>query len=83
MQSHRATSTPSAYRQRVLGGLVLWLFAGGALLAGGLLPMHCALLGWSLPYWLLLAPVMLLLTLEPSLPRRLLRRPRKPGRVWN
>lgn len=82
MQPGHHAPGSNAFRGAIRDGLVLWACAGGLALAGGIAPMHCALLGWSLPYWLLLAPGMLLLVLDPGLPRRLLRRPRKRARAW-
>jgi hypothetical protein len=58
--------------QRLLGIALLWLIAGAALLLSTLVPAHTALLGWTPAFWLLVAPLSLLLTLEPSLPRQLL-----------
>ncbi|WP_266157263.1 hypothetical protein [Dyella silvatica] len=58
--------------QRLLGIALLWLIVGAALLLSTLVPVHTALLGWTPAFWLLLAPLSLLLTLEPSLPRQLL-----------
>ena len=76
------------YRQRLLGGGMLWLLVGSALLLTGLLPAYTALLGWSLAFWLVLAPLMMLLALDPGLPRQLLVRcvsPRRGRRAtrWN
>ena len=72
--------TPSSlHRQRLLGAAVLWLLAGGALLLSTLVPAHTELLGWTPAFWLLGAPLVVLLALEPSLPRQLLAlcRPRR------
>ena len=83
-------SNPShlRYRQRVLGGVLLWLLAGSAMLLTGLVPAYLAALGWSLTFWLVLAPLTMLLVLEPGLPRQLLARwlsPRRASRAmhWN
>ena len=74
-------------RQRLLGAATLWLFIGAALLASRLVPMYSALLGWSAAFWLLGAPLVMLLALEPGLPRRMLslRIARRRARdvVWN
>jgi hypothetical protein len=66
------------HHERLLGAAVLWLLAGSFLLLTTLVPMHDDLLGWTPAFWLLGAPVIVLLALEPSLPRQLLalRRPR-------
>ncbi|MEO7073168.1 MAG: hypothetical protein ABI300_09525 [Rhodanobacter sp.] len=74
--------------QRLLGAISLWLFIGGALLASRLVPMHSALLGWSTAFWLIGAPLVMLLALEPGLPRRvlslrLIRRPASRDAIWN
>jgi hypothetical protein len=76
------------YRQRVLGGILLWLLGGSGLLLTGLVPVFSATLGWSLAFWLVAAPLTMLLVLEPGLPRQLLARwmsPRRTCRVthWN
>ncbi|WP_426687561.1 hypothetical protein [Rhodanobacter ginsengiterrae] len=78
----------SPHQQRLLGAAVLWLFAGSALLLSTLVPAHTALLGWTPAFWLLAAPLVVLLVLEPALPRQLLalRRPRRPvmcGAIWH
>jgi hypothetical protein len=74
-------------RQRLLGAAALWLFIGAALLASRLVPMYSALLGWSAAFWLLGAPLLMLLALEPGLPRQVLslRFARRRARdvVWN
>jgi len=75
---YRPTSAHSAarYRHTMLSSLGLWLAAGSLLLLTGLLPVHSALLGWSLPFWLVLAPVLLTLTVAPGLPGEWLRQRR-------
>jgi len=78
----------AACRQRLLDAVKLWLALGSLLLLTGLLPVHSALLGWSLPFWLVAAPLLLLSTLAPHLPRQWLRRcgtRRRPlhAAIWN
>jgi len=65
--------------QRLLGAALLWLLGGGALLLTTLVPMYTELLGWTPAFWLVGAPLIVLLALEPALPRELLalRRPRR------
>ncbi|MEO5810941.1 MAG: hypothetical protein ABIU96_01845 [Rhodanobacter sp.] len=60
------------YRQRVLGGILLWLLVGSILLLTGLAPAYSVVLGWSLAFWLVPAPLAMLLVLEPGLPRQAL-----------
>jgi hypothetical protein len=57
---------------RLLAITVLWLLGGSALLLTTLVPAHTALLGWAPTFWLLVAPLAVLLTLDPTLPRQLL-----------
>lgn len=66
------------YRQRLLGAATLWLLLGSVLLLTTLVPAYTELLGWSAAFWLVGAPLIVLFTLEPSLPRQWLlrRRPR-------
>jgi hypothetical protein len=61
-----------APHQRLLGAALLWLLGGGALLLTTLVPMQTRLLGWAPAFWLVGAPLIVLLVLEPGLPRRLL-----------
>lgn len=70
----RQTAIDHRRHERLLGIALLWLFAGGALLATTLVPAHTALLGWAPLLWLLAAPLALLLILEPGLPRQMLAR---------
>lgn len=78
----RPTAIDHRRHERLLGIALLWLAAGVALLATTLVPAHTALLGWAPLVWLLLAPLALLLILEPGLPRQLLAwRPARRGHV--
>ncbi|OOG38910.1 hypothetical protein [Rhodanobacter sp. C05] len=58
---------------------MLWLLGGSALLLTTLVPVRTDLLGWTPAFWLVGAPLAVLLVLEPSLPRQLLAlcRPRR------
>ncbi|OOG49846.1 hypothetical protein [Rhodanobacter sp. C01] len=67
---------------------LLWLLGGSALLLTTLVPLHTALLGWTPTFWLLGAPLVVLLVLEPTLPRQLLalyrvRRHTLHGAAWH
>jgi len=82
IQSHEAR------HQRLLGAALLWLLAGTAALLTTLIPMHSEQWGWTPAFWLIAAPLSVLLVLEPGLPRQLLalaRTRRRPARsaVWN
>lgn len=82
------TQSDQARHQRLLGAALLWLLAGAALLLTTLVPMHSEQWGWTPAFWLVAAPLSVLLVLEPSLPRQLLalaRTRRRPARsaVWN
>jgi hypothetical protein len=83
------TQTPDAARHhRLAAGALLWLLAGAALLLTTLVPARTDLLGWTPAFWLLAAPLALLLVLEPRLPRDLLalalrRRPRARQAIWH
>ena len=74
-----ASSRPSPHHQRLLGATMLWLLGGGVLLLTTLVPARTELLGWTPAFWLLGAPLVVLLVLEPGLPRQLLAlcRPRR------
>jgi hypothetical protein len=76
------------HHQRLLGAAVLWLLGGSALLLTTLIPAHTELLGWTPAFWLLGAPLVTLLALEPALLRQLLAscRPRRRivrGAIWH
>ncbi|MHB1059608.1 MAG: hypothetical protein ACYC0F_17175 [Rhodanobacter sp.] len=84
----RTQILPSLHHQRLLGAAILWLLGGGTLLLTTLVPAHTALLGWTPAFWLLGAPLAVLLALEPTLPRQLLAlcRPRRRvvhGATWH
>jgi hypothetical protein len=72
MPTMHATFRPSPRHQRLLGAALLWLLGGGALLLTTLVPPRTDLLGWTPAFWLLGAPLIVLLVLEPGLPRQLL-----------
>ena len=65
---------PSPHHQGLLATAVSWFCAGGFLLLTTLVPAHTPLLGWTPVFWLLAAPLIVLLALEPQLPRQLWRR---------
>jgi len=70
-----------ASHQRLLVAAMMWLLTGSFLLITTLVPVYTDILGWTSAFWLVGAPLIVLLTLEPSLPRQLLalRRPRQPS----
>jgi len=77
-----------AHHERLLGAALLWLLGGSALLLTTLVPAHTDALGWTPAFWLVGAPMVVLLALEPSLPRQLLAllRPRRRTAarlIWN
>lgn len=83
-----AEPLPSPHHQNLLGAAALWLFVGSTLLLSTLVPLHTNMLGWTPTFWLLGAPLIVLLVLEPTLPRQLLAmcRPRRPavgGAIWH
>lgn len=73
------TQPASLSHQRLLGATLVWLFGGVLLLATTLVPLHSRMLGWSPVLWLLVAPLLMLLVLEPGLPRQLLALRRRHG----
>ncbi|HET6552812.1 MAG TPA: hypothetical protein VFG49_04670 [Dyella sp.] len=78
----------TTHHERLLGAALLWLLAGAVLLITTLVPAHTDDLGWTPAFWMLAAPLVLLLALEPALPRQLLRvmRPRRRTAsrlIWN
>jgi len=81
-------NTSATRHERLLGAALLWLLAGTVLLVTTLVPAHTDDLGWTPAFWLMGAPLVLLLALEPALPRQLLRalRPRRrrnASLIWN
>lgn len=76
------------HHERLLGGALLWLLAGAFLLLTTLVPARTDALGWTPAFWLVGAPLVMLLALEPALPRQLLAalRPRRRAAtrlIWN
>ena len=73
------------HHPRLCAVAVLWLFAGALLLLTTLVPAHTALLGWTPLFWLVGAPVVALLGLEPALLQRVVRRRRRVnhGVAWH
>ncbi len=67
----RKPTLPSPHHERLLGAATLWLL-GGALLLSTLVRAYTPLLGWTPAFWLIGAPLVVLLALEPTLPRQLL-----------
>jgi hypothetical protein len=72
----RNRPSASIHHQRLFTSAALWLLAGGFLLLTTLLPAHTDLLGWTPLFWLIGAPLSVLLTLDPGLLRRMLTRQR-------
>jgi uncharacterized membrane protein len=75
-------------RSRLLAASLLWLLVGSLLLATTLVPAHTPWLGWTPLFWLFCAPLAVMLTLQPSLPRQLLalcRSRRRPASslIWH
>lgn len=84
----RPQSPSSPHHQRLLGAALLWLLGGGIALLSTLVPAHTDALGWTPAFWLLGAPLIVLVALEPALPRQLLAlcRPRRRvlhGAIWH
>jgi hypothetical protein len=80
---------PSPHHQRLSAAAAVWLCVGSFLLLTTLVPAYTGMLGWTTTFWLFGAPLIVLLALEPQLPRRLLmhRRSRRMrashGVVWH
>ena len=84
----RPTHHQAALHERLLGASLLWLLAGAVLLLTTLVPVRTELLGWTPAFWLVGAPLVVVLALEPSLPRQLLallrpRRQRAAQPIWH
>jgi hypothetical protein len=60
-----------ASHQRLLLAALSWML-GGLVLLLTVVPMHTRMFGWAPAFWLVGAPLIVLLVLEPSLPRQLL-----------
>lgn len=76
----RQPSWPDSHRLQLRAATVLWLLCGAFLLLTTLVPMHSARLGWTPAFWLLGAPLIVLLGLQPELPRRWLVAAARPRR---
>nr|QBM06473.1 hypothetical protein [uncultured bacterium] len=81
----RTSPLPSPRHPRLFVVAVLWLLAGAALSLTTLVPAHTELLGWTPLFWLVGAPVIALLGLEPALLQLPARRRRRVtrGAVWH
>ena len=77
----RPQTRHASRHSHLLAAALLWLLAGSALLLTTLIPVRTSLLGWTPAFWLVGAPLAVLLVLEPSLPRQLLARRRERRRV--
>ena len=77
----RTSIDASRHHHRLLGATLCWLLGGAALLLTTLVPPHTGWLGWTPAFWLVVAPLLVLLALEPTLPRQLLLLCRPPRRV--
>ena len=87
--THDHSYDGTARHHRLLGAALVWLAAGVLLLLSTLVPIYSERWGWTPAFWLLGAPLSVLLVLEPGLPRSLLalarvgrRRPVKQA-IWN
>jgi hypothetical protein len=81
----RTSPLPYPHHPRLFVIAVLWLVAGAVLLLTTLVPAHIELLGWTPLFWLIGAPIVALLGLEPALLSLLARRRRRVthGAVWH
>jgi hypothetical protein len=77
---HPIADRYSILRRQRMCAATAWLVAGTALLVLTPLTAHTALLGWAPALWLVGAPLMLLLVLEPRLPLQLLAAAVRPCR---
>jgi hypothetical protein len=82
------TNAHITHHERLLGAALLWLLGGAVSLLTTLVPAHTDALGWTPAFWLVGAPLVVLLALEPALPRQLLAlwvRPRRRASqlIWN
>ncbi len=68
---------PCAHHRQLFSAATSWLLVGAFALLTTLVPAHTELLGWTPVFWLLAAPLIVLLALAPGLPRRLLMRRRR------
>jgi len=73
------------HHPRLFAVAMLWLAAGALLLLTTLVPAHTAWLGWTPLFWLVGAPVIALLGLEPALLQWVVRRRRRVthGAIWH
>lgn len=84
----RSQVADSNRRASLLVASLIWLSLGSVLLLTTLVPAHTDFLGWTPMFWLLWAPLAVTLTLEPGLPRQLLKLRRSRRRnaarlIWN
>jgi len=84
----RSQVVDSNRRAGLLIASLIWLLVGSVLLLTTLVPAHTDFLGWTPMFWLLWAPLVVTLTLEPGLPRQLLKMRRSHRRnsarlIWN
>ncbi|WP_267225665.1 hypothetical protein [Dyella silvae] len=83
------TNARITHHERLLGAALLWLLGGAVSLLTTLVPAHTDALGWTPAFWLVGAPLVVLLALEPALPRQLFGlwvRPRRRSAsqlIWN
>ncbi|TBR35900.1 MULTISPECIES: hypothetical protein [Dyella] len=70
--------TDAHRHDRLVAAALVWLLAGIVALFTTVVPVHSASLGWTGTFWAVLAPITLLLVLEPALPRQLLARVLRP-----
>jgi hypothetical protein len=84
-QPMRPSKSGSMQDARLLAAAAMWLIVGGFLLLSTLVPAHTAMLGWTPAFWLVVAPLLALLSMANG------RRDRSPSRrrrtavaaIWN